>query len=86
VLEKSGGPYLLGRKFTYGDLSMFQLIEGLRYAFPKAMKRIERKVPGLVAVRDRVAQRPRIKAYLSSDRRIAFNESGIFRHYPELDT
>ena len=85
VLEKSGGPWLLGRKFSYVDLSVFQLIEGLRYAFPKAMKKIEHDVPGLLAVRDRVAARPRIKAYLASPRRIAFNESGIFRHYAELD-
>ncbi|HEY6834377.1 MAG TPA: glutathione S-transferase [Pseudolabrys sp.] len=85
VLERSGGPNLLGRKFSYGDLSMFQLIEGMRYAFPKGMKRIERKVPGLVEIHDRVAKRPRIKAYLDSPRRIAFNESGIFRCYPELD-
>lgn len=86
VLEKSGGPCMLGRKFTYIDLSMFQLIEGLRYAFPKAMTRIERKVPGLVALHGRVEKRARIKAYLSSERRIAFNEDGIFRCYPELDS
>jgi glutathione S-transferase len=85
VLAKSGGPYTLGRKFSYVDLSLFQLIEGLRYAFPKAMKRIEREVPRVVAVRDRVAERKGIKKYLQSPRRIAFNESGIFRHYPELD-
>jgi glutathione S-transferase len=85
VLRKSGGLYALGRKLTYIDLSLFQLIEGLRYAFPKAMTRIERKVPAVVGVHDRVAERPRIKAYLASARRIAFNESGIFRHYPELD-
>jgi glutathione S-transferase len=85
VLKKSGGPYVLGRKLTYIDLSLFQLIEGLRYAFPKAMTRIERKVPGVVGVHDRVAGRSRIKAYLASPRRIAFNEMGIFRHYPELD-
>lgn len=85
VLKKSGGPWLLGRKATYIDLSMFQLVEGMRYAFPKGMKRIERDIPGLVGVRDRVAARPGIKAYLASDRRIPFNESGIFRCYPELD-
>jgi glutathione S-transferase len=85
VLEQSGGPYMLGRKVSYIDLSIFQLIEGLRYAFPKAMKRMERTVPRLVALRDRVAVRPRIKAYLKSERRIAFNEDGIFRRYPELD-
>ncbi len=85
VLQKSGGPNALGRKFSYVDLSLFQLVEGLRYAFPKAMKRIERKVPRVVALRDKVAARPRLKAYLASDRRLPFNEWGIFRHYPELD-
>jgi glutathione S-transferase len=85
VLENNGGQYLVGRKLTYVDLSIFQIIEGLRYAFPKRMKRFEKKVPGLLALRDRVAQRPRIKAYLGSERRIPFNEWGIFRHYKELD-
>ena len=85
VIKKSGGPYLLGRRVSYGDLSLFQLIEGLRYAFPKAMKRIERDVPRVVAVHDKVAERPGIKKYLASPRRIPFNESGIFRRYPELD-
>jgi glutathione S-transferase len=70
---------------TYVDLSMFQLIEGLRYAFPSAIKDVERKVPGVVSVRDEVAARQGIKEYLTSPRRIAFNEMGIFRHYPELD-
>jgi glutathione S-transferase len=85
VLERSGGTYLLGRKLTYADLSLFQVVEGLRYAFPKAMKRLERKVPRVVALHGRVAKRPRIAAYLASERRIAFNEDGIFRHYRELD-
>ncbi|MBI1202942.1 MAG: glutathione S-transferase [Rhodopseudomonas sp.] len=85
VLTRSGGAYLLGRKFSYGDLSMFQLVDGLRYAFPKAMKRIERKTPGLVALHDRIAARPTIAAYLGSERRLPFNEDGIFRCYPELD-
>jgi glutathione S-transferase len=85
VMRKSGGPYLAGRKVTYVDLSIFQLIEGLRYAFPKAMKGIERKSSGLVTVRDKVAERPGVAAYLASPRRIPFNEMGIFRHYPELD-
>jgi glutathione S-transferase len=85
VLKKSKGPYTLGRKASYVDLSVFQLIEGLRYAFPKAMRRIERDVPRVVAVHDKVAERERLKTYLTSPRRIPFNESGIFRHYPELD-
>ena len=85
VLKKSQDSYLAGRKVTYVDLSIFQLIEGLRYAFPRAMKDIERKTSGLVALRDRVAERPRIKAYLACPRRIAFNKMGIFRYYAELD-
>jgi glutathione S-transferase len=85
VLEKSGGPYLLGRKLAYADLSLFQIVEGLRYAFPRMMKRLEKKVPRVVALRDRVAKRPRVATYLASERRIAFNQMGIFRHYKELD-
>ena len=85
VLSKAGGAFTLGRKASYVDLSLFQLIEGLRYAFPKAMKRLERDVPRIVAVHDKVGERPGIKKYLASPRRIAFNEMGIFRHYPELD-
>jgi len=85
VLTRSGGPWLTGRRLTYADLSLFQIVEGLRYAFPKRMKQFERKIPRLVELHDRVAARPNIKAYLASDRRIAFNEDGIFRHYKELD-
>ncbi len=85
VIERSGGPYVLGRMLSYVDLSLFQLFEGLRYAFPNAMKKIEHKAARVVEVRDRVAERPGIDAYVASERRIAFNEDGIFRHYPELD-
>lgn len=85
VLEQSRGPFVFGRKLSYVDLSLFQIVEGLRYAFPKRMKRFEKEIPRLVALRDRVAGRPRIAAYLQSDRRIPFNEWGIFRAYRELD-
>ena len=70
---------------TYVDLSLFQMIEGLRYAFPRSMRSIERKYPKLLANHDRVAARPRLAAYLASKRRIPFNQEGIFRHYRELD-
>jgi glutathione S-transferase len=79
------GPFVLGRASCYVDLSLFQVMVGLAYAFPKATRRIEKDVPHLVALRDRVASRPRIEAYLASARRLPFNEDGIFRHYPELD-
>jgi glutathione S-transferase len=77
--------HTLPLRFSYVDLSLFQLVEGLRYAFPKAMKKAEQKTPRLALLRDRIAKRPRIAAYLASGRRVAFNQQGIFRHYPELD-
>ena len=73
------------RGVTYTDLSLFQMIEGLRYAFPRGMRSIERRYPKLVANHDRVAERPRLAAYLASKRRIPFNQQGIFRHYAALD-
>lgn len=76
---------LVGATTTYPDLSLFQVIEGLRYAFPRAMRRLEASLPHCVALHDRVAARPNVAAYLASPRRIPFNEDGIFRHYPELD-
>lgn len=78
--------YLLGQDVTYADLSLFQVLEGLNYAFPKATARVLAEHPQLETLRQRVAERPRIAAYLGSERRIPFNEEGIFRHYPELDT
>ena len=85
VLKENGGTYSVGRRLSYVDLSLFQIVEGLRYAFPKRMKRFEKKVPGLIALRDRVAKRPRIKAYLASKRRIPFSQWGIYRYFKELD-
>ena len=77
--------YMAGSALSYADLSVFQLIAGLRYAFPKTMKRLEPDYPGLVGLHDRIAARPNIAAYLASKRRIPFNQYGIFRYYPELD-
>jgi len=85
VLVRSGGKHLAGRRLTYADLSLFQIVAGMRYAFPKAMAKHEKKLPRAVALHDLVAKRPRIAAYLASERRIPFNEYGIFRHYKELD-
>jgi glutathione S-transferase len=87
VLKRNGPgtTYLTGARVSYADLSLFQLIEGLRYAFPRAMARTEKKLSRVVALRDKIAVRPHIAAYLASDRRLPFSESGIFRHYAELD-
>jgi glutathione S-transferase len=79
------GRWLVGASCGYADLSAFQVVAGLRYAFPKAMRRHERRVPRLSALHDAVAGRPRLARYLASERRLPFNEHGIFRRYPELD-
>ena len=87
VLERNarGRAHLIGAELAYPDLSLFQVVAGLRYAFPHAMARLEPQYPQVIALHDRIAARPRIAAYLTSNRRIPFNEHGIFRHYPELD-
>ena len=84
--NRSGKGYLIGRKLTYPDLSLFQVIVGLRYAFPNTMARLEEACPRLLALHDKVSARRRIAAYLASERRIPFNEQGVFRHYRELDS
>ncbi|MGB6030614.1 MAG: glutathione S-transferase [Rhodanobacter sp.] len=84
VLERGGGRHAL-RRHSCVDLSLFQLMSGLNYAFPRTMQRLHAGLPLLHALHANVTQRPRIAAYLASTRRVPFNESGIFRHYPELD-
>src|SRR5262245_1711057 len=85
VVVRNGGRHLVGSALSYADLSLFQIIAGLRYAFPRAMVQLEQGVPRLVALHDAVTQRPRIAAYLASPRRMPFDEKGVFRRYAELD-
>jgi glutathione S-transferase len=77
--------YMVGERLSYVDTSIFFLLDGLRFAFPKRMQAVERAHPGLAALHDRVAARPNIAAYLVSPRHMAFNDRGVFRYYPELD-
>ena len=79
-----GDGHLVGKSLTYVDLSLFQVVEGLSYAFPKATAPALKKANRVAALHNAVAERPRIKTYLASARRIPFNEEGIFRRYPEL--
>jgi glutathione S-transferase len=81
----AGTDWLVGQAWSYADTSLFQLIEGLRYAFPRRMKALAKDYPKVAAIVGRVPELPRLKEYLASDRRLAFNEQGLFRHYPELD-
>lgn len=85
VLRHSGGDWLVGSAISHADLSLFQVLEGLAYAFPRALARASADTSGLLAHRERVRERPHITAYIASERRIAFNEEGIFRRYAELD-
>jgi len=85
VLERGASRYLIGNRLTYIDLSAFQVVSGLQYAFPRAMGRVSPATPRLSALVDRVAGHERLQAYFGSPRRLAFNEQGLFRHYPELD-
>ena len=85
VLERSRGPYLLGKTLTYPDLSLFQMVTGLRYAFPRAMAKLAGAYPGVMQTQALVGAHPRLQRYLASRRRIAFNQQGIFRSYAKLD-
>ena len=83
--NRGGRGFVIGGRLTYPDLSLFQIVEGLRYAFPRGMARLERRHARLTELHARIAGRPRIARYLASGRRIPFNEEGIFRHYKELE-
>jgi glutathione S-transferase len=85
TLARNDHGVLVGDEVSYVDLAAFQIVEGLTYAFPRAFEAVRGEVPRLLALRDRVAERPRVAAYLASPRRLPFNEHGIFRRYPELD-
>ena len=86
LVQNPAGPrHLVAGRLSYPDLSLFQLVEGLRYAFPKASERVLSRTPHVRELHSRVAALPRVAAYLASERRIPFNQQGLFRHYPELD-
>jgi glutathione S-transferase len=85
VLRHNGGDVLVGESISHADLGLFQALEGLAYAFPRGFALASEATPGVLALRERVRKRPRIAAYLASERRMPFNQEGIFRRYPELD-
>jgi len=88
ILERNpaGNAFLVGNEISYADLSLFQIVSGMNYAFPALMSKISGDYPNVLALHDRVGTRPAIAAYLSSERRLPPNEDDLFRHYPELDS
>ncbi|MBI4814756.1 MAG: glutathione S-transferase family protein [Deltaproteobacteria bacterium] len=82
---RSGGPWILGDAMTYVDLSMFQLHEGLSYAFPQSFVTFRARIPHLVSIVEAVRRLEQVQKYLSSERRLSFNQHGLFRRYPELE-
>jgi glutathione S-transferase len=85
LLRRNPAGYLVGTDLSYADLGLFQTVEGLRYAFPRRLEAIAGDTPEVMHLAARVAAHPRLAAYLGSERRLPFNEDGIFRRYPELD-
>lgn len=81
-----GGKWLYGGNFTYADLVLYQCLDGVKFAFPNATKRIEKegKFGKVFELHRAVQERPKIKEYLASERRQKYSQ-GIYRHYPELD-
>ena len=85
LLAAGDGRHLVGRRLSYVDLSMFQVLEGLAYAFPRTMRGLAPRARRLNELRERVRERPRVAGYLASPRRLPFNEDDVFRSYPELE-
>jgi glutathione S-transferase len=81
----SGRGFIVEDALSTVDLSLFQIWVGMRYAFPRAFEGAGAAYPALAALAECISARPNIARYLASDRRIPFNENGIFRRYPELD-
>ncbi len=81
----AGPAHAVGSALTIVDLSLFQIWAGMGYAFPRAFAGAEKLYPALAALAAHVPARPNVARYLASERRLPFNESGVFRHYPELD-
>lgn len=84
IVTQGGGVHV-GETITYPDFMARFVLRGIEYAFPRAFSEHRERIPSLLALRDRVEARPQLAAYLASDRAMAFNEHGIFRHYPELE-
>jgi glutathione S-transferase len=87
IIERNGsGPWMVGRRICYADLTLAQVLVGMAYAFPDTTSKLLRKRPRLERLRETAFARPRIRRYLASGRRLAFNNDDLFRSYPELGT
>jgi len=84
VIERGKGHWLTGKRLTYADLSLAQVVAGLRYAFPDSTPKALRKCARVGALHDAVFARPRIAGYVASGRRLPFNNDDLFRRYDDL--
>ncbi|OAQ97745.1 hypothetical protein LLEC1_00415 [Akanthomyces lecanii] len=86
VLASKGGPWLMGETFTYADIVLSQCIDGVKYAFPKAMAHLDEKSEyrRVFGHWEQVRARPRIAKYLASDKRQKY-DNGIYRYCPDGD-
>jgi glutathione S-transferase len=77
--------WMVGTRLSHVDLSVAQLIEGLRHALPRVSSRLLEMAPRLRALHAQVIALPRIRLYLDSGRRTPFDARSLFRHDAELD-
>ncbi|OCH89353.1 glutathione S-transferase C-terminal-like protein [Obba rivulosa] len=82
----AGQTFLVGARTTTADLVLFQVLDGLLYAFPRRMAKLRKDdaYDAVFALHESVRDGPALKGYLESERRRPFG-MGLFRHYEELD-
>ena len=75
-----GGEWLYGGKLTYADLVLFHTVDGVSFAFPKALEKMKKsgEYDGVFNLIERIRSRDNIKKYLESDRRQKYSK-GIYR-------
>lgn len=83
--EQGKGKYLVGSKLSFADTTLWHVLSGLLFAFPKEMEARKAEFELLFGTfYNSVKEASGVKEYLASGKRKPFS-MGVFRHYPELD-
>jgi glutathione S-transferase len=84
--ESAGhGKHLVGEKLTFADTTVWHVLDGLQFAFPKEVEARKADYPLLFETFfPSVKEQEHLRAYLASERRLPYSQ-GVFRHYAELD-